>query len=326
VALLGWAPKAGSPPLSPTATLDELSRVFSLDGVGRANAIVDRSRLEWVNAQYVKTYVEEWKLKQGSVAGGAVVATPDDVGKERGGAHQEGASCGGDLDTPSMKTLREFINGPLLSALEPFTNEKCDVPGPTSRFNSLLAAQCERIGSLSDAVPLLLPFFLQVETHGGENSYLKYLQSPSALDALSRVHSALLASKGISGNTRKGVVTQTPPAVDHATIVDPNAATATIPIARLSDFKPLLSAVTESLSLEPSDEGWEVWASGKIKGCAKEAGVPVGKCLLFLRWILTGMDSGPSFSQVLGFLGKKECLLRLRAAETELAKSSAGGS
>ena len=52
VALLGWNPGKGE--VQEIFTLDELLERFSLDGVNKAGAVCDLSRLRWFNAQHIK--------------------------------------------------------------------------------------------------------------------------------------------------------------------------------------------------------------------------------------------------------------------------------
>ncbi len=48
--LLGWSPGSGDQELF---TRDELTRVFSLDGISGGNAVFNPEKLEWFNAQYI---------------------------------------------------------------------------------------------------------------------------------------------------------------------------------------------------------------------------------------------------------------------------------
>ncbi len=51
LALLGWAPPGGSRDLMSDA---ELVALFSLEGISRTNAVFDRQKLEWFNAEYIR--------------------------------------------------------------------------------------------------------------------------------------------------------------------------------------------------------------------------------------------------------------------------------
>ncbi len=67
LALLGWTPPEGSPELLRD---DELTRLFSLEGISHSNAVFDRPKLDWFNTEYIRAYSpeklfplieEEWK-------------------------------------------------------------------------------------------------------------------------------------------------------------------------------------------------------------------------------------------------------------------------
>lgn len=54
IALLGWNPSSDRE----LYTLDELIEAFSLERVNKAGAVFDLSKLEWMNAQYLKRFVQ----------------------------------------------------------------------------------------------------------------------------------------------------------------------------------------------------------------------------------------------------------------------------
>jgi glutamyl-tRNA synthetase len=67
LALLGWTPPEGSPEVLDDA---ELIKLFTLDGISRSNAVLDRAKLDWFNTEYIRAYPagrllplieEEWK-------------------------------------------------------------------------------------------------------------------------------------------------------------------------------------------------------------------------------------------------------------------------
>jgi glutamyl-tRNA synthetase len=56
LALLGWTPPEGTPEkLGDT----ELIRQFGLEGISRSNAVFDRPKLDWFNAEYIRSYPAE---------------------------------------------------------------------------------------------------------------------------------------------------------------------------------------------------------------------------------------------------------------------------
>jgi glutamyl-tRNA synthetase len=56
LALLGWTPPEGTPEILGDT---ELVRMFGLDGISRSNAVFDRAKLDWFNAEYIRAYSAE---------------------------------------------------------------------------------------------------------------------------------------------------------------------------------------------------------------------------------------------------------------------------
>src|SRR6266700_6033743 len=67
LALLGWTPPEGTPEVLGDS---ELIRLFGFEGISRSNAVFDRAKLDWFNAEYIRAYPagrllplieDEWK-------------------------------------------------------------------------------------------------------------------------------------------------------------------------------------------------------------------------------------------------------------------------
>src|SRR5438270_8085210 len=67
LAFMGWTPPDGTPEVISDT---ELIRLFGLEGVSKSNAVFDRAKLDWFNAEYIRAYSaekllplieEEWK-------------------------------------------------------------------------------------------------------------------------------------------------------------------------------------------------------------------------------------------------------------------------
>jgi glutamyl-tRNA synthetase len=56
LALLGWTPPENTPEILGDT---ELIRLFGLDGISRSNAVFDRAKLDWFNAEYIRAYSVE---------------------------------------------------------------------------------------------------------------------------------------------------------------------------------------------------------------------------------------------------------------------------
>lgn len=56
LALLGWTPPEGAPEM--LGDMD-LIRLFGLEGISRSNAVFDRPKLDWFNAEYIRSYPAE---------------------------------------------------------------------------------------------------------------------------------------------------------------------------------------------------------------------------------------------------------------------------
>ncbi len=53
LALLGWTPPEGTPEILGDA---DLIRLFGLGGISKSNAVFDRPKLDWFNAEYIRSY------------------------------------------------------------------------------------------------------------------------------------------------------------------------------------------------------------------------------------------------------------------------------
>ncbi len=56
LALLGWTPPEGTPEIMSD---HELTRLFGLEGISRSNAVFDRTKLDWFNTEYIRSYPAE---------------------------------------------------------------------------------------------------------------------------------------------------------------------------------------------------------------------------------------------------------------------------
>lgn len=65
LAFLGWAPKDTTREIF---TLQELTEIFTIDGIGKSNAVFDYEKLKWFNAEYIKKMdAEEFRRKIGPI-------------------------------------------------------------------------------------------------------------------------------------------------------------------------------------------------------------------------------------------------------------------
>ena len=55
VALLGWSPKSNQEVFS----MDEMAKIFSLDGLSKSSAVFDYAKLDWFNSEYFKAMSDE---------------------------------------------------------------------------------------------------------------------------------------------------------------------------------------------------------------------------------------------------------------------------
>jgi glutamyl-tRNA synthetase len=297
VATLGWTPPPGLPP---TAPLADLAAAFSLGALHRANAVVDRARLEWYNGQHVKAAFRE-------AAGGA------------GGA---GAAAGAEAARAErrMQLIRDGALAAVLPLLEALVGaegagealQRCSDSGSGSGsgadwLQTLMAAQHERVGALTDFGPLLLPFFLRAapENGGGGGSSSSGSSSSGSGSGSPGVYAAYLAS---------------PAPLQALGRVAPPSAAAAAGASPLRALLPLRPALLEVLAQ------WEALAAARgagsagqgaplaacVKAAAKAAGVAPGKLMLPVRWAVTGLDAGAAFADTLGLLGAGECAARLR--------------
>lgn len=61
IALLGWSPKDSTDEFF---TLDELKKVFSMEGLSKSPAVFDYDKLNWFNSEYIKKMPEEKYLEK----------------------------------------------------------------------------------------------------------------------------------------------------------------------------------------------------------------------------------------------------------------------
>ncbi len=291
VATLGWTPREA---LSPTATLEDLARAFSLKDVHKANAVVDRHRLEWTNAQHVKA----------ALAGGA-------AGAEAGAAAPLQQQRQSNAEE-TRRLIREGAVAAVLPALVALVGEEGarEALGACS-FEAVLVAQHERVGALSDFGPLLLPFLLRVAPQGvaGEEAFKRYLASEAPASALKRIASSMGASGAGEGAGTTGAGSS---AGSEFCALEPRSVLHPALRELLSDWTALAAGQGEAAA--SGDRAWGDKATRAVKAAAKRAGLPAGKLMLPLRWALTGLDAGTAFSDTLGLLGGAECCARLKVS------------
>ncbi len=293
VALLGWTPQA---PPSPTATLQQLAQAFSLADIHRANAVVDRQKLEWTNGQHIKAAFK--RQGAGEEEGAAAAAAMPDI--------VQGAAAAA---RPALEAL--LGQGEAAAALEAAGGGPASSPAAAARFQALLAAQHERVGALSDFGPLLLPFLLAVgsssSSSSGERVFLAYLGGRAPQEALQRIFPASAAAAAASTVTAAAA----PPCLQ--------------PLAPLLPAFQQLLVRWEALQASGAFAHQGAQAAAAVKAAAKAVGLPPGKLMLPLRWALTGLDAGAALGDTLGLLGGQECLARLRLCVGALAQGQAQG-
>jgi len=145
LALLGWTPPEGSGELLEDS---ELIRLFSLEGISRSNAVFDRAKLDWFNAEYIRRYPaegllplaeEEWKQ----------------AGMKPARADREWLLATIDLVKPRARSLKDFSGSfraffdpevrPDPSAVEKFLKDQA-----TRRLLEELGARYERVREFTE--------------------------------------------------------------------------------------------------------------------------------------------------------------------------------
>jgi hypothetical protein len=292
VATLGWTPPPGLPP---TAPLADLAAAFSLGALHRANAVVDRARLEWYNGQHVKAAFRE--------AAGAPRSSEAGAG-----------AAGGDAAAAAARRMQLIRDGalaavlPLLEGLVGAEAAGAALQRSSSSSSSsgadwlhtLLAAQHERVGALTDFGPLLLPFFLRAAPSGSGGAgaagvFAAYLAGAAPLQALRRLApSAAAAAAEVEASPLRALLPLRPAL-----------------LAVLAQWEALLAAPGGGGGAGAAPPQGGALAAG-VKAAAKAAGVAPGKLMLPVRWAVTGLDAGAAFADTLGLLGAEECVARLR--------------
>lgn len=299
---------------------------FELKDVNKANAIVDRSRLDYFNAQHIRRCIQ-------GVSGSANFIPKTD-----------GAIPLAIADTPSLADLRRRVEPLLRAAALPFcTGAELGLEVDTSsgmegiespeRVNALLLAQSERVHHVKDFVPLILPFLVSERVFA---SYWKgQLASPAAAHVLgkpasgsatgaatSTTSTAASASSATSANG--GVSLPSPAPTDSlANASMPSESTVRADVtAHLLTLGPGLEELAARWSVVSHDDFCRVGSSTAadcIKAVAKQHKLPVGKFMLSTRFCLTAMDVGATMSDTLRLLGRDVCVARLRGCQNALA-------
>jgi hypothetical protein len=272
--------------------------------VHKANAVVDRARLDFFNTAHLKRHLlspapaastrmaAPSSTATAAAAAAAVVAAA--TISKRGKPHPAPAPVA-IADTHALARIRSSVLPRMQTALAALSGsgDSRDTEWPVPFINAVLVAQHERVTVLPDYVPLLLPFLCNDTTE-----YARLLLSDTATAALQRLVAPKAAAPAASD------------AAAAALAAPMSAAAATR--ALFQPLMPLLSDVaTAWVAQEDAEFGDAGGAVAAISKVAKSHSTPPGRLMLALRWVLTGLDAGCAMTDTLRLLTRPRCIARV---------------
>ena len=329
VALLGWTPPArdaaplrssgsgGSgrssvpaPQGAEVLTLDDMVAGFRLEGIHKANAVVDRARLDYFNGEHIRRVI------RGARAAATVAS--------HGSSPPISADADNDDAVPAELVLEEtsqlvglrnevFVHlDALLAELlaESATMSDAQSSGSTiggliespvskrllssRRFNAALVAQVERVHRAADFAPLLVPF----------------AASPAEFAAWR----ARALRRAVSGTGKLAKLALTESSTSNGIDRQPRESAAAAVSALLARVCPALAEVADGWDALPRSAFGDGSDAPLVtaKGVAATHGLPVPTLLLSLRLALTGSDVGATLSVTMALLGQETCVRRAR--------------
>jgi hypothetical protein len=369
VALLGWSPpegsagKAGSAsasgsasqaPVGDVLSLDDIVRLFDLSSVHKANAIVDRKRLDHFNREHIKRKVVG---AVGRVAPDALqpASAPGPGPPPAGG----GGGGGGGAHPAKGKWAGKGPAGAAAAAVKPAAPPQPS--SPPSPFHVR-----PREGHLPTSIPET-PEFAEIRAAvlppldallaalradgGGAGEMGPSAKSVADRVPVERLNALLLAqheratvfrdmapllapfvadAREFAGLVRRGEAEAAEAATAAAAAVTPGGsavsaaagtgaaagAPAQAPAAPAPvDLGPALASTLSAWeALSPSSFAEGGKGMEAARAAAKAGGVPVGRLIFALRGAVTGMETGPGMPDALRLLGRDVCVERLRGS------------
>lgn len=326
VALLGWSPSAEDQkllnlPVGEVLTLPDIIQLFKFEALHKANAIVDRARLNHLNNEHIRRYIiEAIQASNPACLSEATEGQPPRI--------VEGKVPLSIPDTEKLKFLKSLILPKLAlavselrpksafhlirEAVDPLADshvrekelqESSSVVYRTTtpeQLNAYLAAQHERVGPLTDFVPLVLPFLVSSEAKDANivSEFEALLNTAESAQSLVKV--ALNIYKKSKPDLITKEIQENPKG--HA-----NTLFSLVYNSHSTAFSQLRNE-WKSMAADIFDEEGGLAALRKV---AKSTGTPAGALMQGTRFGLTGMDVGANLTDVMRLLGRDECVRRL---------------
>jgi hypothetical protein len=313
VSLLGWTPPSSAASGGATEeamTLEEMMQLFRLEDMNKANAIVDRARLDYFNQKYIR---KGFHTPFSAPSRPSVASTP---------AYAEGTLPLALADTDSLRCIREGSIPAIDALLATVAAPAAAAPSARAQermspeaLNALLFAQHERVHVFREFAPLVAPLLMSESGSGGaaaadpSSEFGRWMAKQAATAVGEKIAAAA------AGNAKKG------PKVAAAADAAPDSEREPAPF----DPAHLVSALaTVSTSIGRVANEWERMTEAEfmadrtavahIKAVAKGDKVPVSRVMLPVRFMLTGLDVGCGLTDTLRFLGRDRAVTRLRMA------------
>ena len=347
VALLGWTPSSSSnssgASVSEVMSLEEMVRSFRLSDVNKSNAIVDRGRLDFFNGEQIKRMLTAGSA--GAAKPAAAAAKPVSVtlapkgGKNQKQPQPQPVQPPAPLeleDSPSRARVRHavaaLIDAPLkalhAASLSSGSDGPAFVPSASrlspERFNAILHAQKDRVATYSDFTALVLPFLAtdaEFATLIADGLHGVLSSSRSSLSTVSSDDASIVGKLGVRDAAVRVYQHAHKPAAAGAKGDATAAYEAAAAVAPSTDemrayycsLAPALRSIASSWRDETSDATFLQAPAAAVKSAAKAQGVPPGRLMLPLRFVLTGLDVGASLTDTMRLLGRQACVARTLA-------------
>ena len=263
-------------------SLDEFVQLFSIHNVNKGNAVVDRSRLDFLNALYLRT-----RLKSLQNIDGQLVKKEEDEIRFTVYHLLDKSLCllnGNQENKHGVEIRNEADVNSGVRSHSSLSRERVSL----KTLDELMILVHERATVVLDLAPLILPFIVT------EGEFDKLLQLPESIEAARKI-----SSQGDGEELEGRSVTDL--------LIQPF-------------LKTLLSRILKEWRALPSEDSGEfsLFSMTIMKRIAKEEGnVNVGRLLMTLRVLLTGRGEGVGMGEIIKALGKDKVIQRLERRLSE---------
>jgi glutamyl-tRNA synthetase len=264
-------------------TLDDFVQHFSINTVNKGNAVVDRSRLDFINSLHLRARIKTLSTQYDGVY--------TDLEKTRNEELRETVYqlldkalvlLNNDInDTTRLVKREESENSSRKQLLISVSSRERILP---TRLDTLMLLVHERATVVPDLVPLILPYIVT------EDEFEKVLFDKNTFEAAIKVAKQVMGKEGGGGGDGTS-------ASLYTILVQPLEKQL---VCVLKEWKNISSDV------DFSTRGVEV-----IKRVAKEMEIKMSSLMMTMRVLLTGKAEGVALGDIIKTLGKEKVIKRL---------------